>query len=49
MADYRSAVGAAIDRIRCGQERRAGITALIDERSAIVAAFDLVNLARACG
>ncbi|ACV34431.1 NAD-glutamate dehydrogenase [Accumulibacter sp.] len=49
LADYRPAVGAAIDRIRCGQTGAQAITALIEERSAIVAAFDLVNLARVCG
>jgi hypothetical protein len=36
-------------RIRGGKSGAQALTALIDERAAIVAAFELVNLARACG
>ncbi|MEF8715206.1 MAG: NAD-glutamate dehydrogenase [Accumulibacter sp.] len=49
MTEYGSAVATTIDRIRQGRSGAVAITALIDERAAIVAAFERVNLARACG
>ncbi|WP_300451538.1 NAD-glutamate dehydrogenase [Accumulibacter sp.] len=48
VADYRPAVGAAIDRVCHGKTGVPAVTALIEGRLAIVAAFDLVDLARAC-
>ena len=49
MTEYGSAVVATIDRIRQGRNGAVAITALIDERATIVAAFERVNLTRACG
>ena len=49
VADYRAAVVDAIADVWRGKAGTQAITALIEERAAIVAAFDLVNLARACG
>jgi glutamate dehydrogenase len=48
LADYHPAVVEAMGRIGRGKSGAQQVTALIGERAAIVAAFELVNLARAC-
>jgi glutamate dehydrogenase len=48
LADYHPAVVEAMGRIGGGKSGAQQVTALIGERTAIVAAFELVNLARAC-
>ncbi|MBL8398071.1 MAG: NAD-glutamate dehydrogenase [Candidatus Accumulibacter sp.] len=49
IANYRSAVGETVDRLRHPHVGVEAITALIDGRAAVVAAFDRVGLARLCG
>jgi glutamate dehydrogenase len=49
VADYRAAAVECIAGIRGDKSGAQAVTALIDERTAVVAAFELVNLARACG
>ncbi|HRF71861.1 MAG TPA: NAD-glutamate dehydrogenase [Accumulibacter sp.] len=48
VADYRAAVVDSMDRIRAGGSGAEVVSALIEGRAEIVAAFELVNLARAC-
>ncbi|HPU79669.1 NAD-glutamate dehydrogenase [Accumulibacter sp.] len=49
VADYHMAVAESMQRIRHGKSAGQALIALIDEQAAIVAAFELVNLASACG
>ena len=46
---YRPAVAESMQRIRSGKSGEQVVTALVEESAAIVATFELVNLANACG
>lgn len=48
VAEYRAAVVDSMERIRAGRSGPQTISELIDGRAEIVAAFEFVNLARAC-
>jgi hypothetical protein len=48
IAEYRPAVVDAMERIRAGGSGAQGVAQLLEARAQIVAAFELVNLARAC-
>ena len=48
VAEYGVAVGAAMARLRSGRTGVDAINTLIEARSEVVAAFELVNLARVC-
>jgi glutamate dehydrogenase len=49
VVDYRAAVGEASGRLKQGESPGQAVAALIEARAEVVAAFDRVNLARACG
>ncbi len=48
VSDYAPAVAAAMARVRGGRRGADAIEALVEGRTNVVAAFELVNLARAC-
>jgi glutamate dehydrogenase len=48
VAEYRPAVVNCMDSVRAAGSGAQGLTALLEARAQIVAAFELVNLARAC-